>query len=391
MLSGCSEPRAGSARKNPAPVPSTTVSPAPPPVDPIVQYADDRLASMTLRERVASLFMLHYPGTSVGPIRSFVKKYQPGGLILMGDNVPADPSKLATLIGKLSPDTGLPLLTGIDQEGGIVRRIPTDAAASAATLKNLAPSAARAAFSSRGSLLNKLGVSINFGIIADETSNPASFIYSRVLGTSPKAAADRVAAAVKGEGSKVMSTLKHFPGHGISVADSHSSIPTTDLSYSKWLATHAVPFEAGIRAGAPVVMFGHLQFNAIDRQPATLSTKWHDILRNELGFTGIAITDDMLMLQRSGNAKYSSASKNAIAAIAAGNTMLLYVLPAHPEDVGFRPDRVIDAVVAAVEDGSLPESTVDAAAHQLLEVRRGLSGQTGAYVHCDTACRRLVH
>jgi beta-N-acetylhexosaminidase len=369
----------------------TVVLPSLSPVtsDPIERYADDRLATMSLREEIASMLMLHYPGTATSPIRDFVARYHPGGLILMGDNVPAKASDLADMIPALSGDAGLPIVVGIDQEGGVVRRIDSDTEPAGAELRALPVDATRKAFAARGALLGSLGVSVNFGIVADETDDPSSFIYSRILGTTPADAAARVTAAVKGESGEVFSTLKHFPGHGVAEADSHSSIPSTDMSLAHWRTTHAVPFEAGIDAGAEFVMFGHLRFSSVDDAPASLSTRWHEILRDELGFTGIIITDDMLMLQYSGEDDLGNPSENAIAAIAAGTTMLLYVLPADPSTVGINIDGLITDVAAAVEDGRIPRSVINDAAHRLLELRRGMSGQTGAFAGCTGSCVEL--
>jgi beta-N-acetylhexosaminidase len=382
-LAGCAAPAAGpngsresgaSATATPSPTPTPT-----PVVDPIEQYADDALAAMTLRERISSLLMLHYPGTDVAQLREFVTANDLGGMILMGDNIPDLPSDLASMIPQLSDDAGLPILTAIDQEGGIVRRIRTDEFAAASTLRTAPPEAARDAFASRASLLAAAGVSVNLGIVADQTPDTSSFIYSRVLGATPQDAAARVAAAVEGERGTVLSTLKHFPGHGAAPGDSHSSIPSTDLSLDEWRATHALPFEAGINAGAELVMFGHLRFTAVDSAPASLSARWHNILRDDLGFDGIVITDDMLMLQDSGEPDFADAGLNAITALAAGNTMLLYVLPADAASVGAAPSHLVDVIEAAVGDGRLSEATIDEAAHRLLIERRELSGQTGPY------------
>jgi len=205
-------------------------------------------------------------------------------------------------------------------------------------------------------------------VVADQTADASSFIYDRVLGTSAEAASERVAAAVEGE-RDVASTLKHFPGHGASTDDSHTTIPTSDMSLEQWTATQAPPFAAGIAAGAEMVMFGHLRYTAVDAAPASLSGAWHDILRDDLGFEGVIVSDDMLMLQRSDDPTYANPSANAIAALVAGTTLLLYVLPADPSTVGVDIDRVIDDIVLAVGDGRIPRQTIDEAAQLLLELR----------------------
>jgi beta-N-acetylhexosaminidase len=359
------------------------VRPTPPPADPVEQYADDRLSTMTLDEKIRSMFMIHIGGINAAQFEATADANNLGGFILMGDNIPDPAERLSSMTSAMNVESGLPLLIGIDQEGGIVRRIDTDHAASAEELRYLPPDAARTAFSSRGALLETLGVSMNFGIVADVTGDPSSFIFERSMGSTGADAAARVAQAVAGESGLVWSTLKHFPGHGVSPGDSHSSIPTTAIGLDEWRTTHALPFIAGIDAGAEVVMMGHLQFDAVDAKPATLSPMWHDILRNELGFDGLIITDDMSMLERSGRPELSHQASNAIAAIAAGNTILLYV-------GGVDLAGVTSAVHAAVDAGTLSEALIDDAAHRLLVARRTLSGETGRFVHCFDECQAML-
>jgi beta-N-acetylhexosaminidase len=347
--------------------------------DPIADYAADRLSTMTLPEKVASLLMLHRPGTDAGALRSFVDHYGLGGLILMGDNVPASVGELRTMTDRVSADPGLPVLIGIDQEGGTVSRLVEDRAPGATELRSMPVPATTDAFRSRSTLLKNAGITVNFGIVADVTADPHSFIYDRVLGTGASSAAQRVAAAVAGERGRVVSTLKHFPGHGAAAGDSHRGIPMTGLDHDAWLADEAPPFQAGIEAGAGMVMFGHLAYSAVDARPASLSPVWHRILRKELGFRGVAITDDMLMLQHSGLPQYASASENAIAALKAGNTMLLYVLPAQPGAAGIDVGALIASIADAVDSGRIPESVIDDDVRRLLEVRRAVSGETGPF------------
>lgn len=352
---------------------SVTATPSPT-VDPVVAYATARLANMTLRQKVASLLMLHQPGTDGAALRSFVDRYGVGGMILMGDNVPATPAALAAQNAAMTAsDPELPPLVAIDEEGGEVTRLPWDALPGADTLKSQPPSAVQTAFAQRAALLKQAGVSVNFGTVADTTADPDSFIYDRVLGTTPAAASDRVAASVTGERGQVFSTLKHFPGHGETEADSHTSVPTTALGVADWQARDAPPFRAGIAAGAELVMFGHLVYSAVDAAPASLSAPWHRILSDRLGYRGVTITDDMRMLQDSGLPQYADPRENAVQALAAGNTMLLYVLPADPASAGLDPDGIVDAVVAAVGSGRIPAAQIDADARRLLELRRSLA------------------
>jgi len=328
---------------------------------------------MSLRQQVASLLMLHQPGTDGVALRAFIDRYGIGGMILMGDNIPASPELLAAQTAAMTTDASLPPLIGIDEEGGDVARLPWDDQPGADTLKSGAPAATQAAFAARAQLLKQAGITVNFGTVADVTADPDSFIYDRVLGITPADASARVAASVGGEQGSVLSTLKHFPGHGETEADSHLTVPTTPVDRSRWKAQDAPPFIAGIGAGAELVMFGHLIYSAVDRAPASLSMTWHSILSDELGFTGVTITDDMRMLQDTGLAEYQNPAENAVRALAAGNTMLLFVLPADPASIGSDPDALIDAVVAAVGTGRIPRGQIERDALKLLELRRSLS------------------
>ncbi|MCU1409772.1 MAG: glycoside hydrolase family 3 protein [Rhodoglobus sp.] len=376
LLSGCAA----------APLPEVPTFPeytAPPPPDPVQLYADDRLSAMTLDGKIASLLMVHVPGLDPQAIGGFASAYGLGGVILMGDNIPDPASTLADWAPLIAGERGLPALIATDQEGGVVRRIYPDDGPSAAELRTLDPAAARTAFADRGAMLKADGITVNFGIVADVTGDPDSFIFDRSMGSTPADAAVRVSEAVAGELGTVYSTLKHFPGHGVAPGDSHSSIPATGMSLDDWRAGHEEPFAAGIDAGAEFVMFGHLEFDAVDPVPATLSPMWHELLRDELGFDGIAITDDMNMLEHTGRPEYADPVHNAVLAVAAGNTMLLYVQ-------GVDVAAVVAGIHAAVDAGTIEPSTIDDAARRLLVLRRTLSGETGPFVHCFDACLAII-
>lgn len=347
-----------------------TASPTPT-MNPVEAYARQRLSNLTLRQKVAGLFMLHAPGTDAAALRGFVDRYGLGGMILMGDNIPATPAELAAQTATMkASDPDLPPLIGVDEEGGDVTRLAWDDQPGAETLRRQDPAATRAAFARRAQLLHQAGISVNFGTVADVTADPASFIADRVLGTDPAGAAAHVAASVTGERGTVLSTLKHFPGHGETEADSHHSVPATSLSKQDWSVRDAPPFRAGIDAGAELVMFGHLAYTQVDAAPASLSPAWHRILTDELGFRGVSITDDLRMLQDTGLPQYQDPGENAVQAIAAGNTMVLEV-----QSSGTDPDALIDAVVAAVQQGRIPLAQIDADALKLLQLRHSLAAE----------------
>ncbi|GGR25388.1 hypothetical protein GCM10010196_19310 [Agromyces mediolanus] len=327
---------------------------------------------MSLEQKAASLLMLHAPGTDPAPLRALAAQGL-AGLILMGDNIPDDPAALAALTAAVQSDPEARTLIGIDEEGGDVQRIPWDPAPGADALRGGSAADAAAAFRTRGEVLAAAGVDVNFGIVADVTDDPDSFIFDRVLGTDAANASPLVAAAVQGEQGLVGSTLKHFPGHGQAPGDSHESLPTSPLDLAQWQAIAAPPFQAGIDAGSEFVMTGHLVFPAVDAAPASLSTEWHRILREELGFEGVVVTDDMLMLQHNGLADYQDPGENAIRAVAAGSDVLLYVLPEDPSEFGISVDGLTRALADAVRSGRIPEARVDDAALRVLTLRRELT------------------
>jgi beta-N-acetylhexosaminidase len=356
------------------PAPTSTPEAAPAPATP-AQWVDERMSELTIEQKAASLLMLHAPGTDPAPLRALVDEGV-SGLILMGDNVPGTPAELAALTSAVQADPEAPVLMGIDEEGGEVQRLPWDGTAGSEALRAAPADAAEDAFATRAATLSDVGVDVNFGIVADVTADPSSFISGRVLGADPQAAADRVAAAVAGERGAVLSTLKHFPGHGAAPGDSHDSVPTAPLTVEQWRAGPAIPFEAGIDAGAELVMTGHLAYPAVDAAPASLSPEWHRILREELGFDGVVVTDDMLMLQANGLAEYADPGENAVRAIAAGSDLLLYVLPADPSEFGISVGGLVDSIVAAVHSGRLEEARLDDAVERVLELRRSLADES---------------
>lgn len=344
----------------------------------IADAASARVDAMSTRERAASVVMGHIPTTDPTALRSYMESTGIGGFILMGANIPPDEAALRSVTAALTTDPALPTLLAVDQEGGDVSRLSWDAFPSSVELKSAPPDAAAQAFAGRGALVQRAGIGVNFGIVADETDDPSSFIYRRALGTSPAAAGDRVAAAVSGESTGALSTLKHFPGHGAAPGDSHRGIPSTDMTKAQWEGADAIPFRAGIDAGAPLLMFGHLAYTAVDAKPASLSPEWHRIAREELGFDGLAVTDDLGMLEASGIDAYADPVANAVAALSAGNDVVLGVMFSTPESA----TRIVDGIVAAVESGALPEDRLRDAATRAMTLRLRLAADGRGLMPC---------
>ncbi|MCS3444435.1 glycoside hydrolase family 3 N-terminal domain-containing protein [Microbacterium phyllosphaerae] len=339
--------------------------------------AEALVAEMTTAEQAASIVMGHIPTTDASALSTYMAQGL-GGFILMGANIPATDGELVALTTALTVDPEFPPLIAIDQEGGIVSRLPGDDYASSTTLKTLPVADTSAAFSARAALVAKMGIGVDFGTVADVTADPASFIYGRALGTDPTSSADRVEAATIAQEQVVASTLKHFPGHGAAPGDSHHAIPTTGETLEEWRANDAVPFVAGIDAGASLLMFGHLAYTAVDSAPASLSARWHEIAREELGFDGVIVTDDLGMLQSSGLPEYSDPVVNAVTAVVAGSDLVLMIAGSTADTAS----EIVAGITAAVDAGTLPAERLADAATRVLSLRLQSTASSARWSLC---------
>lgn len=350
--------------------------------DAVSFYVSETLALMTPEQKIRSLIIANQPGSDPAALNSFVSSNEFGGFIVMGSNVPETPEALSAITSAIIGNPELPRLIAIDEEGGQVTRIPYDSFAGANTLRNEPVISTTEAFIGRGQLLRSVGVNLNFGVVADVSADPGSFIYGRSFGADGLTAAERVSAAIEGENPSVLSTIKHFPGHGSAPGDSHIGIPVSALSFEQWLTSDALPFQAGIDVGAEMVMFGHLAFPLVDPLPSSLSPLWHEVLRNQLGFDGVSITDDLTMLEASGVPEYGDRVTNAVLALAAGNDVLLYVAGAD-----FDASSIVLGVLAAIDSGQISQAQIDNSVRRVLTLRRELYPQADDWIPpCDERC-----
>ncbi|WP_176697229.1 glycoside hydrolase family 3 N-terminal domain-containing protein [Microbacterium sp. 3J1] len=338
--------------------------------------AEDLVADMTIAEQARSVVMGHIPSTDPQELTAYMSQGL-GGFILMGANIPQTDAELTAVVGAVTSTGEVPPLVAVDQEGGLVSRVFDEYAAST-TLKSQPVSATSAAFLARGSLVAQAGIGVNFGTVADVPADPSSFIHGRALGIDPASAADRVAAATASQEQFVASTLKHFPGHGAAPGDSHHAIPTTTKPLEEWRRTDAVPFEAGIDAGASLLMFGHLAYTDVDPAPASLSARWHQIAREELGFDGVIVTDDLGMLESSGVPEYADPVANAVAAITAGSDLVLLIAGSTPDTAG----QAAAGIAAAVESGALPAERLADAATRVMTLRVQSNAASAVWTPC---------
>lgn len=340
--------------------------------------AAELVAEMSTAEQAASIIMGHIPTTDPSALADYMTGTGIGGFILMGANIPGSDAELRAVTAALNTDSEVPPLIAIDQEGGYVSRLPWDGFAASSSLKDLPVADTAAAFASRAALVARGGANVNFGIVADTTGDASSFIFGRALGADPQTAAERVSAAVVAEEPQVASTLKHFPGHGAAPGDSHELIPTTDESLEQWRQSDAVPFIAGIDAGASLLMFGHLAYTAVDAAPASLSARWHEIAREDLGFDGVIVTDDLGMLVSTGIGEYADPVANAVSAVAAGNDLVLMIVHSTSDTA----TQLTEGIAAAVDDGTLPAERLQDAAERVMTLRLELSASGAVWEPC---------
>lgn len=224
-----------------------------------------------------------------------------GGVVLFGHNIDPDPAQVRRLCDELHGVNAGALLVHSDEEGGDVTRVQVHTGSSlpgAAALGHLGdPALTRRVAAAHGAHLRALGIDVDLAPVADVNSDPANPVIGiRSFSSDTARAAEQVAAYVEGlQEAGVLACAKHFPGHGDTAVDSHLALPTLALSLQEIRDRELVPFRAAFAAGVAAVMPGHLTIPVVDVEPASLSAPWYRILRDELGFDGLTITDALDM------------------------------------------------------------------------------------------------
>lgn len=334
---------------------------------------------MTLEEKVGQLCCFGWHGCTAldKQARICVEELHAGGMVVMGRNlhntaerpVPAiDPLAVRTMLDSLQVLANIPLFLPTDQEGGRVSRFgtaPFTQMPAAGTLTN--PQAAYEAAYQTGMELRTVGVNANFAPVADINSNPDNpVIGDRSFGATPEAVSSLVEAQVQGYAAAgILSCLKHFPGHGDTTTDSHLALPTLPYSLEDIRARELMPFVAGIHMDVPCIMTAHILFPTLDPTlPATLSpTILTDLLRKQLGFNGLIITD---CLEMRAVANRWGTAHAALLAVQAGADM---VLICHTLE---RQRETYETLLAAARSGELPTSRIDAAVKRILTAKQAI-------------------
>ena len=324
--------------------------------------ANELLKQMTLEEKVGQMFIARCPRQNAAQLAA---QYHLGGYILFADDFKnATRAQVKQAIQSYQNSTELGMLIGVDEEGGTVNRVSSYKQFRAAPF--LSPQALykQGGFDlivsdtkEKATLLHSLGINLNFAPVCDISTNPSDFIYKRSFGKDAKQTAQYVSTVVSEMNRQNMGcVLKHFPGYGNN-ADTHTDVVHDSRSLASFRENDFLPFEAGIKAGAGCVLVAHNIVTNIDADlPASLSPAVHDILRDELGFSGIILTDDLAM---DGVKKYTSDSNAAVLAVKAGNDLLTCT----------NFEEQIPAVIAAVKNGEIPESHINASVARILRYK----------------------
>ena len=345
------------------------------------------MQTLTLREKVGQLFFIRpdaldpaqTPGqinssetegvkTLTDDMRAVLAAYPVGGVAIFGKNI-SDPETLRAFTEQLRDATTVPLFLGVDEEGGLVARLANNATfglpkyeSAAAVGASGNPADAENMGRTIGAYLADYGFTVDFAPVADVYTNPANTVIgSRAFSADANTAAAMAGACARGLASQgVLPVYKHFPGHGDTAEDSHNGLAVTYKTHDELAACEWIPYSANDLTGC-AVMVGHIAAPNVtgDLTPASLSgTMITGYLRGELGFTGLVITDSMAM---HGVTDAYSSGDAAIAAIKAGVDIILM-----PEVLS----EAFDAVVAAVENGTISEARLNESVYRVLQYKQ---------------------
>ena len=323
-----------------------------------------KLKEMSLDEKISQILLVRYPDNGV----SVLKNKQFGGYVFFAkDFENKNKSEVKDMMNSLQAVSKIPILTATDEEGGKVVRVSSNPLLASTPFKSSRELYLAGGFEAikedtinKSNLLYDLGINVNLAPVVDVSLNPDDYMYSRSLGENTEVTsqyAEEVIKASKGYG--VSYVLKHFPGYGNN-KDTHGGSVTDNRSYEEILKNDIPPFKSGINEGAEAVLVSHNIVKSIDENnPASLSTNVHNLLRNELDFTGIIITDDLAM---GATANIPDAT---VKAVLAGNDLIITT----------DYDASINSIKSAINDKTIDESLIDKLAFRVIAWKyyKGLS------------------
>lgn len=323
------------------------------------------LSSMTIEEKVAQMFIARCPGVDAA---IYANQYQLGGYILFGaDFKESSPQEIRATIQSYRESVKIPMFIAVDEEGGIVNRVsryPRFRSAPFPSPRQLFKDGGMDAVETdakeKSEFLLDFGINVNFAPVCDISQNPDDFMYERSVGLDAAGTSEYIKAVVSQMSAVgIGSVLKHFPGYGDN-ADTHTGIAVDKRPLETFRENDFLPFKAGIEAGAGMVLVSHNIVECMDKDmPASLSPRVHQLLRKELSFDGIIITDDLAM---DAIGLYTDSKNAAVQAIIAGNDMICC------SDFTVQ----IPAVIEAVKNGKIPQKQIDESVARIIEYKKKL-------------------
>lgn len=285
--------------------------------------AYNKLQEMTIDEKIGQLLLVRVPKTKA---KETLQKHQFGGyLFFERDFKNKTKSEVQKMINDFQEISNIPLITAIDEEGGKVSRISSNKNLLETPFKSSQELYKEGGFElikkdtiNKSNILKELGLNVNLAPVVDISTNENDYIYERSLGENcllTSEYAKTVITASKNTG--VSYTLKHFPGYGNN-NDSHTDVTVDNRDLNEFINKDLLPFQEGINCGAELVLISHNIVTSLDKvNPASLSPSIHNLLRNELGFTGIIITDDIYM------GAISNIENSTLKALISGNDLII--------------------------------------------------------------------
>jgi beta-N-acetylhexosaminidase len=341
------------------------------------QRVDTLIQNMTLQQKVGQMFMVSIYGTRLSePNERFLREYQPGAIALFGSNLdyqsPNETTDFINYMQQVSVESsGIPMFVAIDQEGGRVWRLVNGFTHFPEPLylgAGANPEIAYEVGQSVGREIGGVGVNMNLAPVVDLTTRfdnltPTSVLFQRTMGQNAVVVGELAGAMTRGMAdSGVVGVVKHFPGHSPTLTDSHTDLAVVDIDRQTFVDNNLRAFQLAIEYGAEVVMVGHLYYPAIEpvaNLPASLSPTMMNLLREDLGFDGIIMTDALSM---GAILNHYNAEDAALITIRAGSD----ILAMGPHMAFAKQKSSMEAVVAAVENGDLAEIRIDESVRRIL-------------------------
>ena len=325
------------------------------------QKAEEFMKGMTLEEKIGQML---FPRFNLTNYTDDIPNKKPGGFVLFAYDFVFNETFIQQYINKSQElseaNVGLPLGLAVDEEGGTVVRVSPyhrdeGGFPSPQQIYNESGNDGILKIDQeKRDLLRKFFLNVNLAPVADISYNSSDYIYDRTLGRGPEESAEYIEKDVEGYvNDNFTCCAKHFPGYGNNI-DTHGDIAIDKRSYEQFQNEDFLTFEAAIRKQIPMILVSHNIVLCKDKKyPASLSKAWHDILRNELNYTGLILTDDLSM---GSIKKYTDNISEAVLAVNAGNDILL------TSDYY----KHYDALMKAADDGKITEETVDKACKRII-------------------------